>query len=121
VDPHGDAPLDARARSYLHANCSHCHRPGGGGGVSGLVLLEWEHDPNKNGVCKGPVAAGPGTGGFGYDIVPGLPEESIMIFRMGSTDPEIKMPELPNRIPDAEGIALVGAWIAAMQPPGCNP
>jgi uncharacterized repeat protein (TIGR03806 family) len=120
ADPAGSALLDDRARAYLHANCSHCHRPGGGGGPSGLVLLEWERDPLKNGVCKGTAAAGAGTGGHDYDIVPGAPEESIMIFRMGSTDPEIKMPELPNRIPDAEGIALVSAWIAAMEPPGCN-
>jgi hypothetical protein len=120
ADPRGGAPLDDRARSYLHANCSHCHRPGGGGGPSGLVLLEWEKDPLKNGVCKAPVAAGPGTGGHDYDIVPGAPDESIMIFRMGSTDPETKMPELPNRIPDADGIELVRAWIAAMSPPGCQ-
>lgn len=119
-DPRGDAPLDARARAYLHANCSHCHRPGGGGGPSGLVLLAWEQEPLKNGVCKGSVAAGSGTGGHQYDIVPGAPEQSIMTFRMSSTDPEIKMPELPNRIPDEEGIALVSAWIAAMDPPGCN-
>ncbi|HSN98171.1 MAG TPA: SO2930 family diheme c-type cytochrome [Candidatus Nanopelagicales bacterium] len=120
VDPMGDAPLDARARSYLHANCSHCHRPGGGGGPSGLVLLEWERDPLHNGVCKGSVAAGQGTGGHDHDIVPGHPEQSIMIFRMGSTDPDIKMPELPNRIPDQAGIELVSAWIAAMEPPGCG-
>lgn len=119
-DPRGDAPLDDRARSYLHANCSHCHRPGGGGGPSGLTLLAWEKTPLKNGVCKGSVAAGPGTGGHLYDIVPGAPDESIMIFRMSSTDPEVKMPELPNRIPDAEGIALISAWIAAMDPPGCQ-
>ena len=120
VDPGGGAPLEERARSYLHANCSHCHRPGAGGGSSGLVLLEWERDPLKNGVCKGPVAAGPGTGGHDHDIVPGFPEESIMIFRMSSTDPETKMPELPNRISDAKGVELVSAWIAAMVPPGCE-
>ena len=118
-DPFGDAALDERARAYLHANCSHCHRPGGGGGPSGLVLLAWEKEPEKNGVCKGPAAAGQGTGGFDHDIVPGSPEESIMIFRMGSTDPDIKMPELPNRVPDEKGVALVSEWIAGMEPKGC--
>ena len=31
-DPYGTtAPLEARARAYLHSNCSNCHRPKGGG------------------------------------------------------------------------------------------
>ncbi|MFT6160677.1 MAG: hypothetical protein ACJA00_003270, partial [Myxococcota bacterium] len=30
VDPLGDAPEEERGRSYLHANCSGCHQPGGG-------------------------------------------------------------------------------------------
>lgn len=119
-DPFGDGPLDARARAYLHANCSHCHRPGGGGGSSGLVLLDWEHTPAKNGVCKQPAAAGSGTGGHQFDIVPGNPDESIMVFRMGSTDPEIKMPELPNRVPDSHGVELIRSWIAAMPPDTCK-
>jgi uncharacterized repeat protein (TIGR03806 family) len=118
-DPWGDAPLEERARGYLHANCSHCHRPGGGGGPSGLVLLAWETTPAKYGVCKESVAAGPGTGGHTHDIVPGHPEESILIHRMNSTDPEIKMPELPNRIPDKKGVSLVSEWIQSMDPQGC--
>lgn len=121
VDPFGDAPLDARARSYLHANCSHCHRPGGGASNSGLVYLAWEEVPAKYGVCKVPAAAGPGTGDNYYDILPGHPEGSIMVFRMNSLDPEIKMPELPNRIIDTRGVELIEAWIAAMPAePGCN-
>ena len=33
VDPHDPhASLDHRVKSYLDANCSHCHRFGGGGG-----------------------------------------------------------------------------------------
>lgn len=118
-DPFGDGPLDARARAYLAANCSHCHRPGGGGGDSGLVLLESERTPAKNGVCKSPAAAGSGTGGRTHDIVPGSPDQSIIIFRMSSTDPEIKMPELPNLLPDARGITLISEWITAMEPKGC--
>ncbi|UQA62220.1 SO2930 family diheme c-type cytochrome [Polyangium aurulentum] len=118
-DPLGNAPLDERARAYLHANCSHCHRPGGGGGASGLVLLATETNPTHYGVCKGSVAAGAGTGSHDYDIVPGMPDESIMPFRMRSTDPEIKMPEIPNLVPDDAGVELITAWIAAMAPPGC--
>lgn len=118
-DPFGDAPLDDRARAYLHANCSHCHRPGGGGGPSGLVLLAWEKDLAKNGACKAPAAAGSGTGGHSFDIVPGHPEQSILVYRMSSTDPDIKMPELPNRIPDERGVALVSEWIASLTPEGC--
>lgn len=118
-DPFGDAPVEARARSYLHANCSHCHQPGGGGGSSGLVLLATETSRTKLGVCKGPVAAGSGTGAHDYDILPGQPDESIIPFRMTSTDPEIKMPEIPNLLPHDEGVALIREWIAAMVPPGC--
>ena len=114
VDPFGDAPLEARARSYLDANCAHCHRAGGGGGPSGLTLLASETRPAAFGVCKSPVAAGPGAGGRIHDITPGAPDESIMIYRMSSTDPEIKMPEIPNLLVDEAGIALVSAWITGL-------
>jgi uncharacterized repeat protein (TIGR03806 family) len=117
-DPFGNGPLEQRARAYLAANCGHCHRPGGGGGDSGLVLLAWETDPSKYGVCKSPAAAGAGTGGHEHDIEPGRPEDSIIPFRMASTDPDIKMPELPNLLPDERGIDLVSEWIASM-PPVC--
>lgn len=118
-NPFGAAPLEERARAYLHANCSHCHRPGAEGGPSGLVLLAWENEPAKYGVCKGSVAAGGGTGNNDYDIVPGTPGDSIMVFRMSSTDPEVKMPEIPNLLPDNQGVSLISEWIAAMAPAGC--
>ncbi len=121
-DPFGPDPLEARARSYLHANCSHCHRPGGDAAQAGLDFTAFDPDPlpAKLGVCKEPAAAGPGTGGREYDVVPGAPDESILVYRMESTDPEIRMPELPIRIPHAEGVALVRAWIAGLDGPGCG-
>ena len=119
VAPSGDASLDARARSYLHANCSHCHRPGAGAGASHLSFLQWEDDPARLGVCKISLAAGSGTGGRKYDIVPGSPDESIVTVRMASDDPDIKMPEIPNLLPDEAGLALVEEWIAAMEPIDC--
>jgi len=118
-DPAGDAELDARARAYLHGNCAHCHRPGGGGGTSGLKLSAWETDPAELGVCKVPAAAGPGTGGHSFAIVPGHPEESIVVFRMQSTDPELKMPELPSLLADDFGADLISEWIAAMPERDC--
>lgn len=118
-DPFGAAPLEERARGYLHANCSHCHRPGGGGGSTGLELVAWEQNPTKLGVCKGPVAAGSGSGMHLFDIVPGQPADSIMIYRMSSTDPEIKMPEIPNLLSDEKGVALISEWIQSMSPAGC--
>lgn len=119
-DPFGTADVTDRARAYLHANCAHCHRTGGPASKSGLSLLAWEKDPRAYGVCKIPAAAGEGTGGFSYDIVPGDPTQSILPYRMGSTDPEVKMPELPNLLPHPPGIEVVEAWIAAMPPEPCD-
>ncbi|MFV8755015.1 hypothetical protein ACNOYE_31075 [Nannocystaceae bacterium ST9] len=121
VDPYGDAPLDRRARSYLHANCSHCHRQDGGAGISGLRFVYWEEEPIHLGICKPPAAAGAASGGRPYDIVPGSPDESIAVYRMQSLDPEVKMPELPSQVLNPQGIQLISDWIAAMEPAGCVP
>ena len=46
-----------------------------------------ETDRAKLGVCKAPVATGRGSGGRQYDIVPGQPDASIMMFRIGRPSP----------------------------------
>lgn len=121
VDPMGEVgTLDQRARSYLHANCAHCHRRNGGAGISGLRYPYWEDVPIHLGICKPPAAAGAASDGRPYDIVPGAPDQSIVVFRMESLDPMIKMPELPSRVLNPEGIELISDWIAAMEPPGCG-
>jgi len=118
--PFVSGSLNGQARAYLHGNCSHCHRTGGAAGVTGLWLLASVTEEYRIGICKGPVAAGAGTGSFHDDILPGHPERSIMPFRMSSVDPEIKMPEMPNLVADQQGVALIQAWIADMPPVACN-
>jgi len=109
--------LDQRARAWLEINCAHCHRDDGAARNAGLDLLASESDPTRWGVYKPPVAAGRGSGGLEFDIVPGKPDESILAFRIASTHPDVMMPELGKRLVHEEGLALIREWIAAMDDP----
>jgi uncharacterized repeat protein (TIGR03806 family) len=109
--------LDARARAWLEINCAHCHSPEGPARNSGLDLLASQRNPTSFGINKPPVAAGIGSGGLAFDIVPGRPDQSILAFRIASTHPGIMMPELGKRLVHEEGVALIREWIAAMPAP----
>ena len=113
-DDPGGASLDARARAYLDVNCAHCHAPNGPASSAALDLRFSQDLPRRFGVFKRPVAAGRGSGGRLYDIWPGRPEESILLLRLESTEPGVMMAELGRTLIDREGVALVRAWIAAM-------
>lgn len=113
------ASLDGRARAWLDINCGHCHSPKGPADTSGLYLDVAAPTGPSLGLCKPPVAAGQGTGGFVHGIEPGRPDQSILIFRTASTDPGAMMPELGRSLVHDEGLALLRRWIAAM-PPGCR-
>ena len=63
---------------------------------------------------KTPIAAGRGSGGRSYDIVPGKPEDSILLYRIESDEPSIRMPTLGRNQADQEAIELIRAWIASM-------
>ncbi len=109
------APLDARARAYLDINCAHCHAPDGPAHTSGLYLDTAIADPAAIGIFKRPVAAGRGSGGLDFSIVPGKPDASIIVYRMDSKDPGVMMPELGRTMIHDEGVALVRAWIASLE------
>lgn len=113
-------PLEARARAYLEVNCASCHDAEGTARTSGLFLMASEKDPYKLGVCKTPVAAGSGSGGLLYSIVPGCPDDSIFTFRMKSLKPDEMMPELGRSVVHTEGVELIRQWIAAMPRATCS-
>jgi hypothetical protein len=64
---------------------------------------------------KTPIAAGIGSGGLKYDIVPGKPDQSILHYRMHSLQPGIAMPELGRKMAHTEGLALITDWINEME------
>ncbi|WP_369060735.1 SO2930 family diheme c-type cytochrome [Caulobacter sp. 73W] len=111
------APLEARARAYLDANCAHCHNPRGMASNSGLFLNLEEKRANHLGIGKNPVAAGRGAGGLAVSIRPGDPDASILAYRMASREPGVMMPELGRSVTHREGVELVRAYIAGMRPP----
>ena len=108
------APLAERARAYLDINCSHCHSATGPADTSGL-----NYEPHialgpTLGLCKSPIAAGGGSGGRPFDIVPGAPSQSIMVFRMTTNDPGAMMPELGRAVVHEEGASLIKKWVASI-------
>lgn len=103
---------EQRARAYLEANCGYCHNPRGDARTSGLLLTADVTEPYKFGVCKSPVAAGKAAADLYYDIVPGKPDSSILVFRMEATEPSLMMPEIGRSLPHREAISLVRDWIS---------
>ena len=103
-----------RVKAYLDTNCAHCHNPVGAADTSALHLNIEAPVDRHYGVCKTPVAVGRGSGDRPYDIYPGRPDDSILLYRMQHADPAIAMPELGRSAIHTEGVAMVRAWIAAM-------
>lgn len=108
-------PIDKRARAWLEINCAHCHRADGPAKTSGLHLLADIRESTVIGIGKAPVAAGKGSGGRLYSIVPGKPDESILQYRIESIHPGIMMPEVGRKLVHEEGVALIRQWIQEMK------
>jgi putative heme-binding domain-containing protein len=102
-----------RARSYLHANCGHCHRFGGGGSVD--LELHAFVDLQKTKA----LAVPPHQGSFDLPdariIAPGAPEHSTLYYRMAKFG-RGRMPRMGSDWPDPAGLALIKAWITTLDP-----
>ncbi|MCA9290860.1 MAG: PQQ-dependent sugar dehydrogenase, partial [Phycisphaerales bacterium] len=94
----------AWARAYLHANCSHCHRPGGGG-AGGANLHAGA--PLDNNLC---MFEGKIDGENMHWVEPGKPDKSLIVRRMDRDDGS-RMPPIGTSIRDALAIKRIRAWI----------
>lgn len=103
------ASNESRARGYLHANCSMCHRPGVG---AGAATIDLRIDQDLAGMLACNVA--PQAGDLGVSdariITPGDSAKSTLALRMRARDPN-RMPPLATSIVDDVGVASVEAWI----------
>ena len=107
-------PLARLARSYLDANCGHCHNAAGAADHTGLWLDIRNRSHRRLGLCKPPIAAGQGTGGQRYAIAPGAPDASMLVFRMATNNPAARMPEIGRSLAHQRALAVVSAWVASM-------
>jgi len=113
VDPsNAGADLEARARSYLHANCAQCHVSAGGGNAQ--MELEFATPREKTKLFDvAPVHQK-------YDlpdarlIAPGAPERSVLLERMARRGPG-QMPPLATSLIDREAVKLLSDWIRQLK------
>jgi uncharacterized repeat protein (TIGR03806 family) len=109
-DPAGSDPIEARARSYLHANCSHCHRPMGG--AQGTIDLRYTQSLRDTATCNAGNTAGP-VNGAAKIILPGSPQQSILSARLHATDSK-RMPPVAVSVTDEAGAKVIDDWITSL-------
>jgi uncharacterized repeat protein (TIGR03806 family) len=110
--------IEDRARSYLDANCSHCHQPGG---TVAYFDARYGTPLSEQGLINGPVLLDQGIDRPRV-ISPHDTWRSIAFMR-ANTNGDIRMPPLARETIDQGGVALLGQWInslpgrAVLEPP----
>jgi uncharacterized repeat protein (TIGR03806 family) len=107
------APLETRARSYLHANCANCHVWAGGGNSAIDLRAEIKLDEARL------IDTRPIHDTFGLPeprlVAPGAPERSVLLHRL-RTRGRGQMPPLASSLVDVHGTALLETWIRTVEP-----
>lgn len=109
--PTNAGPLEARAKSYLQANCAICHRPNGNGG--GPMDLRFGTAFGDAKACN----VAPDNGDFGiagvHIVTPGNPSKSLVSIRPHALDAK-RMPPIATHIVDDQGVMVLDQWIMSL-------
>ena len=114
--------LEDRARSYLDANCSHCHQPGG---TVANFDARYDTPLAQQNLIDGDVLIDQGIDRPRI-IAPHDVSRSIAYMR-ASTNEDIRMPPLARETVDTHGVALLAEWIRSLpgrdvlEPPQISP
>jgi uncharacterized repeat protein (TIGR03806 family) len=101
--------IEERARSYLDANCSHCHQPGG---TVANFDARFDTPLDQQQLVNGPVLIDQGIDKPRI-IAPHDPWRSIAYMRVNTTG-DIRMPPLARNTIDQAGVRLINEWIMSM-------
>ncbi len=105
--------VEQRARSYLHANCSYCHRPDND--TVGWLDFRFGTALKDTGACgKTPMKGEIGVTGAQI-FKPTKPMESAMWLRMNAPfmDDKTRMPQLATYVVDTAGLKVLADYITA--------
>jgi uncharacterized repeat protein (TIGR03806 family) len=101
--------IEDRARSYLDANCGHCHRPGG---TVAYFDARFNTPLAKQELIDGPILINEGID-RPHVIAPHDIWRSIAYMRI-NTNGDIRMPPVARETIDAQGVQVLRDWINSM-------
>ena len=105
-------PLEQRVRSYLDANCAHCHRPGG---VHALWDARYDTPLAATGIINGMVLNKLDVARARV-VAPGDVGRSLLHRRIKSLELTNKMPPLARNVEDHPAVDAFMRWINSMPP-----
>ncbi|MBM3833207.1 MAG: c-type cytochrome [Verrucomicrobia bacterium] len=100
--------LSERARSYLHANCAHCHRKWGGGNADFKLL--YGIGVGEMGIVNTRANHGDFYISHASLVSPGDAYRSVLFYRMSKLGSG-RMPRLGSTLVDEVGVQLIHDWI----------
>jgi uncharacterized repeat protein (TIGR03806 family) len=104
-------PLAARARSYLHANCAHCHVADGGG--NSRIVLAYTTPLDEAALVDALPQHDALSLAEARVVAAGDAERSLLYRRMTTTGAG-RMPRVASSVVDHQGVALVRQWIESL-------
>lgn len=109
-------PLDLRARSYLDANCSHCHQTDRHCDYRPMRFAYSETADNLTnmGVCVNTSDMQDFPQELNMVVAPGNSNQSMLYYRINTTNESYRMPLHGRTIIHEEGVALIQQWINSL-------
>ncbi|MDF2697194.1 MAG: hypothetical protein K0S65_5577, partial [Labilithrix sp.] len=111
--------LEERAYAYLAANCSPCHHENAGytGGGQTWIASYGAGDLSARHLDRAannyPMTVRLGISA-GKLVAPGDAARSVLLARIKSNDPDLRMPPIARNVVDNDGAAVVEAWINSL-------